>query len=252
MSLCRACLTSRLNLLAAQRLLHLSVCHSENHYKVLGVQRTASKEEVKAAFVALSKKYHPDLNPKLPSANNSFVEINEAYSILSNVSQRQQYDLELYTAERYRAQVFANTRANPAYAGSGPCQTGFTSSMGYSDSSKPFTYSAHYGYDFNEGEIDWEAYKQARRPDHTKVVISLIALLVIAAVVQSLRIHWAHKHFQERTIVDNERNHSDYRQLREKAGRSSVQDQLDLLSRQHSSPSLQKIAVVEENDITIR
>lgn len=62
-----------------------------DYYEVLGVPRTASKEEIKKAFRALARKYHPDVN-KEPDAEARFKEINEAYSVLSDDDQRARYD----------------------------------------------------------------------------------------------------------------------------------------------------------------
>ncbi|MCL5017024.1 MAG: DnaJ domain-containing protein [Candidatus Parvarchaeota archaeon] len=53
-------------------------------YKVLGVKPGASEEEIKKAFKALAKKYHPDLNPGNKAAEEKFKEINEAYRQLMN------------------------------------------------------------------------------------------------------------------------------------------------------------------------
>ncbi len=53
-------------------------------YKVLGVSPGASDEEIKKAFKALAKKYHPDLNPGNKAAEEKFKEINEAYRQLMN------------------------------------------------------------------------------------------------------------------------------------------------------------------------
>ena len=51
-------------------------------YDVLGVSRSASKEEIKAAYRNLAKRYHPDLNDGSPAADAKMKEINEAYAIL--------------------------------------------------------------------------------------------------------------------------------------------------------------------------
>jgi len=53
-------------------------------YKILGVNDLSNHEEIKKAYLKLSKKYHPDLNPA-PSASEEFKQINEAYTILKNI-----------------------------------------------------------------------------------------------------------------------------------------------------------------------
>ena len=63
-----------------------------DYYKTLGVPRTASKSEIKMAYFQLAKKYHPDANPGDANAKQKFQEIAEAYTVLSDDSQRKQYD----------------------------------------------------------------------------------------------------------------------------------------------------------------
>jgi len=63
-----------------------------DYYKTLGVGKDASKDEIKKAFRKLARKYHPDIN-KNPGAEEKFKEINEAFSVLSNDSKREQYDM---------------------------------------------------------------------------------------------------------------------------------------------------------------
>lgn len=64
----------------------------KDYYKVLGVEKTASKEEIKKAYKKLAKKYHPDLNKDSPDAEQKFKDINEAASILGDDAKRSQYD----------------------------------------------------------------------------------------------------------------------------------------------------------------
>jgi molecular chaperone DnaJ len=63
-----------------------------DYYKILGVNKDASKEEIKRAYKRLAKKYHPDLNKGNKEAEPKFKEINEAASILGNDEKRRQYD----------------------------------------------------------------------------------------------------------------------------------------------------------------
>ncbi len=63
----------------------------KDHYKVLGVSRSANDAEIKKAYRKLSLKYHPDKN-SAPSAENAFKAINAAYDVLSDKEKRNMYD----------------------------------------------------------------------------------------------------------------------------------------------------------------
>lgn len=65
--------------------------NKRDYYEVLGVSRNASEDEVKRAFRRLAKQYHPDAN-KEQGAEARFVEINEAYEVLSDPQKRAAYD----------------------------------------------------------------------------------------------------------------------------------------------------------------
>ena len=52
-----------------------------DYYKILGVDKNASQDDIKKAFRKLARKYHPDLNPNDPSAKDKFQEINEANEV---------------------------------------------------------------------------------------------------------------------------------------------------------------------------
>ena len=64
----------------------------KDYYKVLGVDRAASDEEIKKTYRKLALKYHPDKNPDNPEAEAKFKEINEAYEVLGDTKKRAKYD----------------------------------------------------------------------------------------------------------------------------------------------------------------
>ena len=66
---------------------------STNHYKVLGLEETATKDEIKKAFRSLSLKYHPDRNPNNQDAVDKFQEINNSYEVLSDEQKKREYDM---------------------------------------------------------------------------------------------------------------------------------------------------------------
>ena len=62
------------------------------YYDLLGVERGASSDEIRAAYRKLALKYHPDRNPDNKEAEQKFMDISQAYGVLSDDEKRQLYD----------------------------------------------------------------------------------------------------------------------------------------------------------------
>ncbi|MFN8384729.1 MAG: J domain-containing protein [Anaerolineales bacterium] len=64
----------------------------KDYYKILGVERKASADDIRSAYRKLAMKYHPDKNPGDKKAEDKFKDINEAYQVLSDEQKRARYD----------------------------------------------------------------------------------------------------------------------------------------------------------------
>ena len=69
-------------------------------YKLLGLPREASQEDIRKAHRKLVRKYHPDANPEDPQAEGRFKEIQRAYEVLSNPEKRHEHDKRFHTSSR--------------------------------------------------------------------------------------------------------------------------------------------------------
>ena len=63
-----------------------------DYYKILGVEKAASEDDIKKAYRKLARKLHPDLNPNDKEANKKFQQVNEANEVLSDPEKRKKYD----------------------------------------------------------------------------------------------------------------------------------------------------------------
>jgi len=83
---------TKLFILMVFQILLISIVNAKDYYDILGVDRSASKREIRKAYKTLSRKYHPDKNPGDKKAEEKFIELAKAYEVLSDDEQRRIYD----------------------------------------------------------------------------------------------------------------------------------------------------------------
>lgn len=100
-----------------------------SYYKVLGVEKNASEDDIKRAFRKLAMEYHPDRNPDDPGASERFRQVSEAYAVLMDPVKRRQYDFAhaagfdrqrpgagfSYTQEEIFKDLFSNPHLNKVF-----------------------------------------------------------------------------------------------------------------------------------------
>jgi curved DNA-binding protein len=107
-----------------------------DYYKILGVNKNATQDEIRAAYRKLARKHHPDLNPNDKEANKKFQQVNEANEVLSDPEKRKKYDQ--YGKDWQHAEAFEKAQQTgrgrrTRGASPGGEYEGFSGSFGGSD-----------------------------------------------------------------------------------------------------------------------
>jgi len=92
-----------------------------DYYKILGVAKNATQDEIKKAYRKLARKMHPDLNPNDKEAHKKFQQINEANEVLSDPDKRKKYDQ--YGRDWQHAEQFEQARQSQQRSWDGGGQT---------------------------------------------------------------------------------------------------------------------------------
>lgn len=101
-----------------------------DYYKVLGVNKNATADEIKSAYRKLARKHHPDLNPNDKEANKKFQQVNEANEVLSDPEKRKKYDQ--YGKDWQHAEAFEKAQQEAGAQGRGRRSSqGFNGSQGF-------------------------------------------------------------------------------------------------------------------------
>lgn len=108
-----------------------------DYYKVLGLEKNASADQIKKAYRKLARQYHPDLNPNDKEANKKFQQINEANEVLSDPEKRKKYDQ--YGADWQHAEAYEKARQSQHSSGG--------------QAYNPFGESGGFGGEYAEGDF---------------------------------------------------------------------------------------------------
>lgn len=102
-----------------------------DYYKLLGIAKTASQDDVKKAYRKLARKYHPDVNPNDQEAKKKFQQLNEANEVLSDPVKRKKYDQ--YGKDWEHAEHFEKARQQQRPRGGGTSYEGFDTDSDFSE-----------------------------------------------------------------------------------------------------------------------
>ena len=130
-----------------------------DYYKILGIEKTATAKDIRAAYRKLARKYHPDLNPNNKDATKNFQQINEANEVLSDPEKRKKYDEygkdwqhadQFESAKQYQSQ--SSNQSGSRYSGAqseGDFSDFFESMFGGSAGSRRGRQAKYRGEDYN-------------------------------------------------------------------------------------------------------
>ncbi|XP_071963650.1 dnaJ homolog subfamily C member 4-like [Antedon mediterranea] len=208
---------------------------SSSLYDILNVTKTASTKEIKDAYFSLSKELHPDRNPSDPKKHRRFVELNDAYSILSKPLTRRQYD------ERFTT-MYRQQRNN-----------GSTGSSAYNSQ-----YSNHYNW---YQEVDYSKYSEERDASRNYYGIRGISRLSNNAILYGVLIYLAFGvffHFviyqQSSEYAQQQMNEKDkkiaalYNTAKEKALKNGNKRQMQLIRKKHEDSQAKRLQYIKDDD----
>uniref|UniRef100_A0A3Q4AH47 J domain-containing protein n=1 Tax=Mola mola TaxID=94237 RepID=A0A3Q4AH47_MOLML len=183
-----------------------------NYYDLLGVKSDASLEEIKNAFFDKSKRLHPDRDPSNPALHSQFVELSEAYRVLSKDLSRKEYDIKI--RHPYGGgQAFRSTSSHTSYRA-----------------------SMRYWEQFHQSraqEMTAEDYQKRRRRNFRLVGYCVITMLLSigAHIVFFRKLEEVHNNFmdeKDRVITEI------YNESKERARANGFKKQTEILRQKHT------------------
>ncbi|XP_068571070.1 dnaJ homolog subfamily C member 4 [Cebidichthys violaceus] len=215
--LCQSCLWC---CKSGLRLLSQSYAHRKavSYYDLLGVKSDASLEEIKNAFFDKSKKLHPDSDPSNPALHSQFVELNEAYRVLSKDPSRKEYDFK--TRHPYSGgQAFRSTSSH-------------TSHRARTDTQENFRYWEQFRHSQAQ-EMTAEEWQRRRRRNFRLVGYCFMTMVfsIGVHVVFFRKLEEVHNNFmdeKDRVITEI------YNESKERARANGFKKQTEILRQKHA------------------
>ncbi|XP_039976703.1 dnaJ homolog subfamily C member 4 [Xiphias gladius] len=213
--LCQSCLWC---CRSGLRLLSQSYAHRKavNYYDLLGIKSDATLEEIKRAFFDKSKKLHPDSDLSNPALHSQFVELNEAYRVLSKELSRKEYDFKI--RHRYTGgQAFRSTSSHTIYRASKDTQD-----------------NSHYWEQFHHTAEMTPEERQRRRRRNLRLVGYCVITMVLslgAHIVFFSKLEDIHTNFmdeKDRVITEI------YNDSKERARINGFKKQTEILRHKHA------------------
>uniref|UniRef100_A0A3Q2PJ97 DnaJ (Hsp40) homolog, subfamily C, member 4 n=1 Tax=Fundulus heteroclitus TaxID=8078 RepID=A0A3Q2PJ97_FUNHE len=194
----------------------LSHSHAQSYYDLLGVKSDASVDEIKNAFFDKSKKLHPDSDLSNPALHSQFVELSEAYRVLSKELSRKEYDLRLNLKSRLEFSQFLFVPALPPSAAA-------------NDDVRYWEQFQH----AQSPEATAEQRKEKRKRNYKLVIYCVITMMlsVGAHMVFFRKLEEVHSNFmdeKDRVITEI------YNEAKERARVNGFKKQTELLRQKHA------------------
>ncbi|XP_002733359.2 dnaJ homolog subfamily C member 4-like [Saccoglossus kowalevskii] len=217
----------------AYSLRHISISRTtlQNHYDVLGISKNSSRDIIKEAYFKKSKLLHPDAKPSDPSQHQKFIELTNAYSVLSKPLSRRDYDLELQgvRVSPYRVHVHRTSTSHPFGS------TGEYASHDY------------YGFsnDPNVG-VHYYGIKGIRKVSNMTIMIGCVILLVVSALGHFILLHYGAQ-FTARQLDERDRKISKiYSEVKRRARENGPKKQMELLRQNYEEFHRKKNKKIQE------
>ncbi|MDE6034372.1 MAG: molecular chaperone DnaJ [Ruminococcus sp.] len=150
------------------------MAEKRDYYEVLGLQKGASKDDIKKAYKKKAREYHPDLHPDDPTCEDKMKEVNEAYEVLSDADKKARYD------------QFGHAGVDPSYGGGAG---GFTGGMGgFTDMGDIFE-NIFGGFGFNGGSSSRTNANAPRRGSDIQSSVSISFMEACEGVRKEININ---------------------------------------------------------------